>query len=154
MALTRRWPPRPGAVRRGRRTGPAAIDQVEADLVQFARLLVTRCGCARPWPTPLPPEPKRALLTELGQGRLDQASVELLATVATRQRVRPRTSRCWPGSPPWPPSPPPTRPASWNSSRASCSASPPWSSGEHRVRSALTNPGLPVENKRALSPTC
>ena len=36
----------------------------------------------------LPPEPKRALLTELGQGRLDEASVELLATVATRQRVR------------------------------------------------------------------
>src|SRR6186997_2214376 len=68
--------------------GQRAIDQVEADLVEFARLLVHQVRLRKVLADPgLPPEPKRALLTDLGQGRLDEASVELLATVATHQRV-------------------------------------------------------------------
>jgi F-type H+-transporting ATPase subunit delta len=99
----------------------------------------------------LPPEPKRALLTELGQGRTDEASVELLATIATRQRVPPRDL---PGL------------------LAALAAMAAFTAAERagelerleeelfgvatlvgrepRVRSALTNPGLPVANKRAL----
>src|SRR5512132_2605140 len=69
--------------------GQRAIDQVEADLDQFARLLVHQVRLRKALADPgLPPEPKRALLADLGQGRLDDASVELLATAATRQRVR------------------------------------------------------------------
>src|SRR4029450_7150819 len=68
--------------------GQQAIDQVQADLDQFARLLVHQVRLRKALADPgLPPEPKRALLTDLGQGRLDEASVELLATLATRQRV-------------------------------------------------------------------
>ena len=69
--------------------GQRAIDQVEADLERFARLLLGQVRLRKALADPgLPPEPKRALLTELGQGRLDEVSVELLATAATRQRVR------------------------------------------------------------------
>ncbi|HEX2375526.1 MAG TPA: ATP synthase F1 subunit delta [Actinomycetota bacterium] len=132
--------------------GQGAIDQVEADLGQFARLLVTQVRLRKVLADPgLPPEPKRALLTELGQGRLDQASVELLATVATRQRVRPRDL-----------------PGLLAGLAAMAAFTAAEKAGElerlesellglatlvereHRVRSALTDPGLPVENKRAL----
>ena len=93
--------------------GQQAIDQVEADLEQFARLLVHQVRCARPWPTRAAARAEAGPAHRPRQGRLDEASVELLATVATRQRVR---LRDFPGllaaSPPWPPSPPPTRPAS------------------------------------------
>ena len=69
--------------------GQRAIDQVAAELEQFARLLVHQVRLRKALADPgLPPEPKRALLTELGGGRLDQTTVELLATAATRQRVR------------------------------------------------------------------
>jgi F-type H+-transporting ATPase subunit delta len=132
--------------------GQRAIDQVTDDLVQFARLLVHQVQLRKALADPgLPPEPKVALLTELGQGRLDEASVELLATVAARQRVR---LRDFPGL------------------LASLAAMAAFTAAdkagqleqleselfgvatlverEHGVRSALTNPGLPVDNKRAL----
>jgi F-type H+-transporting ATPase subunit delta len=132
--------------------GQRAIDQVEADLEEFARLLVHQVRLRKALADPgLPPEPKRDLLTELGQGRLDEASVELLATVATRQRVR---LRDFPGL------------------LAALAAMAAFTAAEkagqleqleselfgvatlvereHGVRSALTSPGLPVENKRAL----
>jgi F-type H+-transporting ATPase subunit delta len=132
--------------------GQRAIDRVETDLEEFARLLVGQVRLRKALADPgLPPEPKRALLTELGQGRLDDASVELLATVATRQRVR---LRDFPGL------------------LASLAAMAAFTAAEKageleqlegelfgvatlverepRVRSALTNPGLPVEIKRAL----
>ena len=132
--------------------GQRAIDQVEADLEEFARLLVHQVRLRKALADPgLPPEPKRALLTELGEGRLGEASVELLATVATRQRVR---LRDFPGL------------------LAALAAMAAFTAAEkagqleqleselfgvailverdHRVRSALTNPGLPTENKRAL----
>jgi F-type H+-transporting ATPase subunit delta len=132
--------------------GQRAIDQVEADLEELARLLLGQVRLRKALADPgLPPEPKRALLTELGGGRLDQASVELLATVATRQRVRLRDF--------------PSLLAALAAMAAFTGAD---KAGEleqvegelfflgtvveqqPQVRSALTNPGLPVENKRAL----
>src|SRR4029453_15011390 len=132
--------------------GQQAIDQVQADLDQFARLLTHQVRLRKALADPgLPPEPKRALLTELGQGRLDEASVELLATVATHQRVR-----LWdfPGL------------LAWLAAMAAFTAADKagqleqleselfgvatLGGGGRGVRSALTNPGLPVENKRAL----
>jgi F-type H+-transporting ATPase subunit delta len=69
--------------------GQGAIDQVQSDLEQFARLLVHQVRLRKVLAEPgLPPEPKQALLTDLGRGGLDEASVELLATAATHQRVR------------------------------------------------------------------
>jgi F-type H+-transporting ATPase subunit delta len=132
--------------------GQRAIDQVEADLEELARLLVGQVRLRKALADPgLPPEPKRALLAELGGGRLDQVSVELLATVATRQRVRLRDF--------------PSLLAALAAMAAFTGAD---KAGEldqvegelfflgtvveqqSQVRSALTNPGLPVENKRAL----
>jgi F-type H+-transporting ATPase subunit delta len=132
--------------------GQQAIDQVEADLERFARLLVTQVRLRKVLADPgLPPEPKRALLAELGQGRLDEASVELLATLATRQRVR---LRDFPGL------------LAGLAAMAASTAAERAGTLEQlegelfflgtmveqqpRVRSVLTNPRLPVENKRAL----
>jgi F-type H+-transporting ATPase subunit delta len=132
--------------------GQRAIDQVQGDLEEFARMLVTQVRLRKALADPgLPPEPKRALLADLGQGRLEEASVELLATVATHQRVR---LRDFPGL------------------LASLAAMAAFTAAEragqldqlegelfsvatiyeqeHAVRSALTDPGLPVANKRAL----
>ena len=129
-----------------------AIDQVADELEQFARLLVHQVRLRKALADPgLSPEPKRALLTELGGGRLDQTTVELLATAATRQRVRLRDF-----------------PALLAGLAAMAAITAADKAGqleqledelffvgtlveEHpQVRSALTNPGLPVENKRAL----
>ena len=132
--------------------GQRAIDQVQGDLEEFARLLVTQARLRKVLADPgLPPEPKRALLADLGQGRLDEASVELLATLATRQRV---PAREFPGM------------------LAALAAMAAFTGADkagqleqletelftvatlverqHQVRSALTNPGLPVANKQAL----
>ena len=132
--------------------GQRAIDQVEADLEQVARLLLHQVQLRKALADPgLPPEPKRALLTDLGGGRLEPATVELLATVATRQRVRLRDF-----------------PALLAELAAMAAFTAADKAGEleqlegelfflgtlveqqPQVRSALTNPGLPVENKRAL----
>jgi F-type H+-transporting ATPase subunit delta len=135
---------------RGR--GQRAVDQVTDDLVQLARLLLHQVRLRKALADPgLPPEPKQALLTELGHGRLDEASVELLATVATRQRVR---LRDFPGL------------LAGLAAMAAFTAADKAGQLEQleselfgvatlverepRVRSALTDPGLPVENKRAL----
>jgi F-type H+-transporting ATPase subunit delta len=136
------------AAGRGRR----AIDRVEADLDRFARLLVHQVRLRKVLADPgLPPEPKRALLADLGQGRLEEASVELLATVATRQRAR---LRDFPGL------------VAALAAMAACTAADKAGELERlegelffvatlieqppAVRSALTNPGLPVANKQAL----
>jgi F-type H+-transporting ATPase subunit delta len=132
--------------------GQRAIDQVAAELEQFARLLVHQVRLRKALADPgLPPEPKRALLTELGGGRLDQTTVELLATAASRQRVRLRD---------FPPL------LAGLAAMAAITAADKAGQLEQlegelffvgtlieqqpQVRSALTNPGLPVENKRAL----
>jgi F-type H+-transporting ATPase subunit delta len=136
------------AAGRGRR----AIGQVTDELGQFARLLVTEVRLRKALADPgLPPEPKRALLNELGGGRLDETSVELLATVAGVQRVRPRAF--------------PEVLAALAAMAAFTAADQAGEldrletelfsvatlvEREPRVRSALTNPGLPVDNKRAL----
>ena len=132
--------------------GQQAVDQVEAELEQFARLLVTQVRLRKALADPgLPVEQKRALLTDLGGGRLERATVELLATAATRQRVRLRD---------------------FPSLLAAVAAMAAFTAADQAgqldqlegelffigtlveqqpaVRSALTNPGLPVENKRAL----
>jgi F-type H+-transporting ATPase subunit delta len=132
--------------------GQQAIDQVQDDLEQVARLLVHQVRLRKALADPgLPPEPKRALLTELGRGRLEEASVELLANVAGRQRV---PLREFPGL------------------LAALAAMAAFTAAERagelerlegelffvatmveqqpQVRSALTNPGLPVANKQAL----
>ena len=132
--------------------GQEAIDQVQDDLEQFARLLVHQVRLRKVLADPgLPPEPKRALLTELGQGRLEEASVELLATAAAHQRVPLREF-----------------PALLAALAAMAAFTGADKAGELErlegelffvatlveqqpaVRSALTNPGLPVANKRAL----
>jgi F-type H+-transporting ATPase subunit delta len=124
--------------------GQRAIDQVTDDLVQLARLLLHQVRLRKALADP-------GLLIELGQGRFDEASVELLATVATRQRVR---LRDFPGL------------LAGLAAMAAFTAADKAGQLEQlegelfgvatlverepRVRSALTNPGLPVENKRAL----
>ena len=132
--------------------GQAAVEQVEGELEQVARLLAVEVRLRKALADPgLPPEPKRALLTDLGGGRLEEATIELLATVASVQRVRPRD---FPGL------------------VAALAAGAAFTAAEQAgelervegelfflatlveqqpaVRSALTNPGLPVDNKRAL----
>ena len=132
--------------------GQRAIDRVQSDLEQFARLLVHQVRLRKVLADPgLPPEPKRALLTDLGQGRLEEAGVELLATVAVHQRVRLREF-----------------PALLAALAAMAAFTGAEGAGELErlegelffvatlveqqpaVRSALTNPGLPVANKQAL----
>jgi F-type H+-transporting ATPase subunit delta len=132
--------------------GKRAIERVEADLLGFARLLVTEVRLRKVLADPgLPPEPKRALLEDLGQGRLDQATVELLATLATLQRVPLRQLPELVGEL-----------AAMAALTAADRAGELERVGdelfaladlvahEPQVRSALTNPGLPVANKRAL----
>jgi F-type H+-transporting ATPase subunit delta len=132
--------------------GQRAIDQVADELGQLARLLLHQVRLRKALADPgLPPDPKRALLTDLGGGRLDQATVELLATVASMQRI---PARDFPGV------------------LAALAAMAAFTAAdqageldrvetelfgvaalverEPRVRSALTNPGLPVDNKRVL----
>jgi F-type H+-transporting ATPase subunit delta len=132
--------------------GQQAIDQVEADLEEFARLLVHQVRLRKALADPgLPPEPKRALLTELGGGRLDQASVELLATAAAHQRVRLRefpallaalaAMAAFTGA---------DKAGQLEQLESELFGVATMVEREPPVRSALTNPGLPVENKRAL----
>ena len=132
--------------------GKRPIERVEADLIAFARLLVAEVRLRKALSDPgLPPEPKRALLEDLGGGRLDKASVELLATLATLQRVPPRQLPGLVGEL-----------AAMAAFTAADRAGELERVGDElylladlvdhqpRLRSALTNPGLPVENKRAL----
>ena len=132
--------------------GQGAIDQTQADLEPFARLLVHEVRLRKVLADPgLPPEPKRALLTDLGQGRLEEAGVELLATAAASQRVPLREF-----------------PALLAALAAMAAFTGADRAGELEqlegelffvatlveqqpaVRSALTNPGLPVPVKRDL----
>jgi F-type H+-transporting ATPase subunit delta len=128
-----------------------SIDQVASDLDAFARLLATQVRLRKALSDPgLPPEPKRALLQELSRGQLDETSIEVLATAAEHQRV---ASRDFTGV------------VAELAAMAAFTAAD--EAGEldrvedelfrfgtlverdHRVRWALTDPGLPVERKRA-----
>ena len=132
--------------------GQQAIDQVQADLDEFARLLVHQVRLRKALADPgLPPEPKRALLADLGQGRLEEASVELLATVATHQRARLRdfpgllaalaALAAFTGA---------DRAGQLEELEGELFFAATLVEQQPAVRSALTNPGLPVANKRAL----
>jgi F-type H+-transporting ATPase subunit delta len=132
--------------------GRDAIDRVAGELDTFARLLVVQVRLRKALADPgLPPEPKRALLDDLGQGSLDRATVELLARAGGLQRV---SSRAFSGL------------VAELAARATLAAADRAGEldrvedelfrfatlveREHPLRAALTNPGLPVENKRAL----
>jgi F-type H+-transporting ATPase subunit delta len=132
--------------------GKRSIERVEADLLAFAGLLSVEPRLRKALGDPgLPPEPKRALLEDLGGGRLDATSVELLATLPTVQRVPPRRFPDLVGEV-----------AAMAVLTAADRAGELERVGdelyqlaelidhEPRLRSALTNPGLPVEHKRAL----
>jgi F-type H+-transporting ATPase subunit delta len=128
-----------------------ALEQVEAELVAFARLLVSEVRLRKALSDPdLPADNKRALLNDLAGG-LDPATVELLATAATLQRVPMREF--------------PELVAGLAAQAALTDAEADGEldqmenelfqlgtlvDGEPRLRSALTDPGLPVERKRAL----
>ena len=139
-----------------RRFGEAAqrgaADQVAGELAAFVRLLLTEVRLRKALADPaLPPEPKRALLDDLGQGRLDPATVELLATAAAAQRT---AQRAFPGL------------VAELAARAAFAAAERAGEldrvenelfdvadlvdREPALRDALSNPGLPVANKRAL----
>jgi F-type H+-transporting ATPase subunit delta len=132
--------------------GKRAIEQVEAELGTFARLLVAEVQLRKALADPgLPPEPKRALLEELGQGRLDEATVELLSTAAATQRVPPRRFPDLVGELA-------AMAAFTAADRAGelervedeLAELADLVDHEPRLRSALSNPGLPVDHKRAL----
>jgi F-type H+-transporting ATPase subunit delta len=131
--------------------GRDALGQVEGELVAFARLLVTEVRLRKALSDPdLPAANKRALLKDLA-GRLDDATVELLATATDRQRVR---MRDFPEL------------VAWLAAQAALTGADADGEldrlgdelfqlgtlvdGEPRLRSALTDPGLPVERKQAL----
>jgi F-type H+-transporting ATPase subunit delta len=128
-----------------------ALEQVEAELVAFARLLVSEVRLRKALSDPdLPADNKRALLNDLAGG-LDPATVELLATAASLQRVPMREF--------------PELVAGLAAEAALTDAEADGEldqledelfqlgtlvDGDARLRSALTDPGLPVERKRAL----
>jgi F-type H+-transporting ATPase subunit delta len=132
--------------------GQQAIDQVETELEEFARLLLHQVRLRKALADPgLPPEPKRALLADLGQGRLDETTVELLATVATHQRVPLRevpgllaalaAMAAFTGA---------DRADQLEELEGELFFVATLIEQQPRLRSALTNPGLPLANKRAL----
>jgi F-type H+-transporting ATPase subunit delta len=128
-----------------------ALEQVEAELMAFARLLVAEVRLRKALSDPdLPADNKRALLHDLVPG-LDEVTVELLATAANLQRVSLRDF--------------PELIAGLAAQAALTDAEADGElhqledelfqlgtlvDGERRLRSALTDPGLPVERKRAL----
>jgi F-type H+-transporting ATPase subunit delta len=75
----------------GEAAGRHALDQVAGELAGFARLIASEPRLRGPLLDPgLPAEAKRGLLADLGRGRLEPATVELLATLAEQQRTPPR----------------------------------------------------------------
>jgi F-type H+-transporting ATPase subunit delta len=71
--------------------GESALDAVAAELASFARLTAANPRLRGPLIDPgLPSEVRRGLVTDLGRGQLQPATVELLATMGDRQRIQPR----------------------------------------------------------------
>ena len=87
--LTRRWPSMPSSCWTRRPAG-ASRPSTRSRPSRAVRPPARHAGAPAQGPgrPRLPVEQKRALLTDLGGGRLERATVELLATAATRQRVR------------------------------------------------------------------
>ncbi len=75
----------------GEAAGAGALDAVAAELAGFARLTAANPRLRGPLVDPgLPGEARRGLVSDLGRGQLQPATVELLATMGDRQRIRPR----------------------------------------------------------------
>jgi F-type H+-transporting ATPase subunit delta len=75
----------------GEAAGRHGLDQVATELAGFARLVTSQPRLRGPLIDPgLPAEARRGLLTDLGHGQLEPATVELLATLAEHQRIAPR----------------------------------------------------------------
>jgi len=67
------------------------LDEVAGDLATFARVTAAQHRLRGPLvDRGLPADARRGLLTDLGRGQLEPATVELLATLAEHQRVAPR----------------------------------------------------------------
>jgi F-type H+-transporting ATPase subunit delta len=72
----------------GEAAGAGALDAVAGELAAFARLVAANPRLRGPLVDPgLPVEARRGLVSDLGRGQLQPATVELLATLADRQRV-------------------------------------------------------------------
>jgi F-type H+-transporting ATPase subunit delta len=68
-----------------------ALDAMAGELASFARLTATNPRLRGPLVDPgLPSESRRGLVTDLGRGQLQPATVELLATMSEQQRIMPR----------------------------------------------------------------
>ncbi len=75
----------------GEAPGAGALDAVASELAAFARLTATNPRLRGPLVDPgLPSEARRGLVSDLGRGQLQPVTVELLATMAERQRIQPR----------------------------------------------------------------
>ena len=136
----------------GEAAGRHGLDQVAADLAAFTRLTLAEPRLRGPLVAPdLPAEVKRDLLTDLGRGQLEPATVELLATLARQQRIAPRRL------------PDLLAELAAQASFAAADAAGDLDrveddlfrfgtavDGSRDLRSALTDPALPVERKRAL----
>jgi F-type H+-transporting ATPase subunit delta len=75
----------------GEAAGRHELDRVADELAAFARLVASERRVRGPLVDPgLPVEAKRGLVGDLGGGRLEPATVELLATLTEHQRIAPR----------------------------------------------------------------
>jgi F-type H+-transporting ATPase subunit delta len=71
--------------------GRHGLDQVAGELAAFTRLIARETRLRAPLVDPgLPTEARRGLLTDLGRGQLEPATVELLASLVEYQRIAPR----------------------------------------------------------------
>jgi F-type H+-transporting ATPase subunit delta len=129
-----------------------ALERVQGELAAMARLLTTQVRLRKALSDPdLPVDNKKALLQQLSRGALDPATVELLATASEHRRVPMREF-----------------PELVGGLAAQAAFTDAEADGELEqledelyqlgtlvdrepgVRSALTDPGLPVEQKQAL----
>jgi F-type H+-transporting ATPase subunit delta len=132
--------------------GRHGLGQVAEDLAAFTRLVVSQPRLRAPLVDPgLPSEARRGLLSELGRGQLEPATVELLATLVEHQRTAPRQL---PGL---------LAELAAQASFAAADAAGDLDRVEDdlfrfgslvertpELRTALTDPALPLERKRAL----
>jgi F-type H+-transporting ATPase subunit delta len=136
----------------GEAAGRHTLDQVASELATFTRLAIAEPRLRGPLVDPgLPSDARRGLLADLGRGQLEPATVELLATLAEHQRIAPRLL------------PDLLAELAAQASFAAADAAGDLDRVEddlfrfgtlversRDLRAALTDPALPLENKRAL----
>jgi F-type H+-transporting ATPase subunit delta len=128
------------------------LDEVAGELASFARLTATYSRLRGPLVDPgLPAVSRRGLVTDLGQGRLQPATLELLSSIGDLQRIPPRMV------------PDLLAELSAQAEFAAADAAGDLDrveddlfrfgalvDGTPELRSALTDPVVPVDNKQAL----